>query len=127
MAEVARNLYTGATIYCGHVDTDDYPRGTRARGRHEWYAMQVEASHDFKVPLPISILCGGLDYQIEHHLFPRLPPHRLRQIAPEVQAICDAHGVKYRTGSWPRTLMKALRRLRKISSAKATVPTAVPA
>jgi linoleoyl-CoA desaturase len=127
MAEVARNLYTGATIYCGHVDTDDYPRGTRARGRHEWYAMQVEASHDFKVPLPISILCGGLDYQIEHHLFPRLPPHRLRQIAPEVQAICDAHGVKYRTGSWPRTLMKALRHLRKISSAKATVPAAATA
>jgi linoleoyl-CoA desaturase len=122
LSEVARNLYTGATIYCGHVDATDYDRGTRARGRHEWYAMQVEASHDFQVPLPFSILCGGLDYQIEHHLFPRLPPNRLREIAPEVQAICEAHGVTYRTASWPRTLFRSLRRLRAIASAKVTRP-----
>jgi linoleoyl-CoA desaturase len=122
LSEVARNLYTGATIYCGHVDTTDYERGTRARGRHEWYAMQVEASHDFQVPLPLSILCGGLDYQIEHHLFPRLPPNRLREIAPQVRAICEAHGVTYRTASWPRTLFNSLRRLRSISSAKVSRP-----
>ncbi len=120
LADVARNVYTGATIYCGHIDATDYPRGRRARGRHEWYAMQVEGSHDFQVPLPISILCGGLDYQIEHHLFPRLPPHRLRQIAPRVRAACEAHGVTYRTGSWPRTLGKSLARLRKLASASAT-------
>ena len=85
-----------------------WPAGTRARGRGEWYAMQVEASRDFEVSLPLSILCGGLDRQIEHHLFPTLPPPRLREIAPEVRAICERHGVEYKTDSWPRTLKKAL-------------------
>ena len=44
--------------------------------------MQVEATNNFEVSRPISILCGGLDQQIEHHLFPRLPPNRLRADRP---------------------------------------------
>jgi linoleoyl-CoA desaturase len=114
MAETLRDLYSAATIYCGHVgdDVEAYPEGTRARGRGEWYAMQVRATSNFQVSRPLSILCGGLDYQIEHHLFPRLQPERLREIAPEVRAACEAHGVPYRTGTWGSVLKKALRRVR---------------
>jgi fatty acid desaturase len=50
----------------------------------------------------------GLDRQIEHHLFPTLPPARLREIAPEVRAICERHGVAYKTDTWRRRLQKAL-------------------
>jgi linoleoyl-CoA desaturase len=117
LAETMRDLYSAATIYCGHVGEDvaAYDEGTRAHGRGEWYAMQVEASNDFEVSRPLSILCGGLDRQIEHHLFPRLPPERLREIAPEVRAACEAHGVAYKTDTWPRTLKKALRHVRALS------------
>jgi linoleoyl-CoA desaturase len=110
MAETLRDLYSAATIFCGHVGDDvaAYDEGTRAHGRGEWYAMQIEASNDFEVSLPISILCGGLDRQIEHHLFSTLPPQRLRQIAPEVREICARYGVEYRTDTWGRTLRKAL-------------------
>jgi len=113
MAETMRDLYSAATIYCGHVgeDVKAYDEGTRAHGRGEWYAMQVEATNNFEVSLPVSILCGGLDRQIEHHLFPRLPPNRLREIAPEVRAVCEDHGVTYRTASWGSTLKKALRHI----------------
>jgi len=114
MAETMRDVYSAATIYCGHVGEDvaAYPEGSRAHGRGEWYAMQVEATNNFEVSLPVSMLCGGLDRQIEHHLFPRLPPNRLREIAPEVRAACQAHGVAYRTASWGHTLKKALRHVR---------------
>jgi linoleoyl-CoA desaturase len=117
MAEVLRDFYTAATIYCGHIGEGvaDYPEGTRAKGRGEWYAMQVESTNNFKVCLPVSILCGGLDYQIEHHLFPKLPPDRLRRIAPEVRAACEAHGITYRSGTWWGTLKKALVRMRNLS------------
>ena len=70
--------------------------------------MQVEASNDFEVSLPVSMLCGGLDKQIEHHLFPTLPPPRLREIAPEVQEVCERYGVEDKTDTWGRTLRKAL-------------------
>jgi NADPH-dependent stearoyl-CoA 9-desaturase len=117
LAETLRDVYSAATIYCGHVgeETAAYPEGTRAHGRGEWYAMQIEATNNFEVSLPISILCGALDKQIEHHLFPRLPPNRLRQIAPEVRALCEKHGIRYRTGSWGSALKGALKRIARLS------------
>jgi fatty acid desaturase len=117
MSELLRDLYSAATIFCGHIGEDvaDYAPGTRAHGRAEWYRMQVEAANDFEVPLPVSILCGALDRQIEHHLFPRFPPNRLREIAPEVRAACVEAGVEYRTGSWGGTLAKVVKRLAKLS------------
>ncbi len=60
---------------------------------------------------PLSILCGALDRQIEHHLFPKLPPERLRQISPRVRAACEKFGVRYQTASWGATLKRALRRI----------------
>jgi linoleoyl-CoA desaturase len=110
LAEVMRDLYSAATIYCGHVgdDVQSFPVGTKATSRGHWYAMQIAATNNFEVSRPISILCGGLDRQIEHHLFPTLPPERLREIAPEVRAICEKYGVEYKTDTWGRTLKKAL-------------------
>ncbi len=45
-----------------------------------------------------SILCelnGGLNYQIEHHLFPRIHHSYYPQIAPLVKAYCEGRGIRY--------------------------------
>lgn len=120
LSEVGRDLYAAATIYCGHVGASDYPASAHAKGRAHWYVMQVEAARNIEVPHVISVLCGGLDKQIEHHLFPRLPPNRLREIAPRVRSLCEAHGVRYRSASWPRTLRDVFRELRSLASPNAT-------
>ena len=77
--------------------------------------MQVESAHDYAVPSWVSVLCGALDYQIEHHLFPKLPPNRLREIAPKVAAICERYGVRYGRKTWGENLLAALRRLGRMS------------
>jgi NADPH-dependent stearoyl-CoA 9-desaturase len=117
LASTIRDYYTAATIYCGHVGEDvaDFPEGTKAHGRGEWYKMQIEAANNFEVPWAVSVLCGALDKQIEHHLFPRFPTQRLREIAPEVRKVCIEHGVEYRTGSWGETLGGVFRKLVKLS------------
>jgi fatty acid desaturase len=117
LAEVMRDVYSAATIFCGHVGdaVHSYPTETRARGRGHWYAMQVEATNNFEVARPISVLCGGLDRQIEHHLFPSLPPPRLREISPEVRAICERYGISYRTDTWGHTLKAALAHIGKLA------------
>ena len=117
LTEVMRDVYSAATIFVGHVGEDvaDYEEGTKAHSRGEWYKMQVEATHNYEVPLPVSILCGALDRQIEHHLFPKLPTNRLREIAPKVRAVCEAHGVTYRTASWGSRLRKVFRRFDQLS------------
>ncbi|HKU41948.1 MAG TPA: acyl-CoA desaturase [Polyangiales bacterium] len=116
LSEVGRDLYAGAIIYCGHVGAADYPADTEPPTRAHWYAMQVEAARDVELPPVLSILCGALDRQIEHHLFPRLPPNRLRELAPRVRAICETYGVAYRSDSWPRTLRSVFAELRRLAS-----------
>jgi linoleoyl-CoA desaturase len=117
LAETMRDVYSAATIYCGHVggDVKSYPAGKKAQSRGEWYAMQIEATNNFEVGFPFNVFCGGLERQIEHHLFPTLPPPRLREIAAEVRDICARHGVEYKSASWPRTLKKALTHISALS------------
>ncbi len=117
LSELMRDLYTAATIYCGHVggEVAHYPEGTRPRSKGERYAMQVEASNNFEVSRGLSVLCGALDLQIEHHLFPSLPPERLREVASEVEAVARAHGVTYRSASWGATLAEALTHIARLS------------
>jgi len=116
-ADMMRDVYTCATIYAGHFGDDlkYYDCGFKATGRGEWYKSQVEAAHDLDVPSLVSYLCGALDYQIEHHLFPKLPPNRLRQIQPKIERICRQYGVRYHRETWGKTLKMALRRIAKMS------------
>lgn len=44
---------------------------------------------------------GGLNYQIEHHLFPSMARNKLKEAQPLVRAFCEAHGISYHeTTSW---------------------------
>lgn len=117
LADVLRDIYTCATIYAGHFgeDLQYYVKSSRPKGRGEWYKAQIEAAHDFEVPRIVSLLCGALDYQIEHHLFPKLPPNRLREIAPKVQDICERFGVRYSKAGWGETLKLALSKIAKMA------------
>jgi fatty acid desaturase len=48
----------------------------------------------------ISVFMGGLNYQIEHHLFPSMARPNLRRAQP-LAAYCAAQGVPYtRTRLW---------------------------
>jgi linoleoyl-CoA desaturase len=61
-----------------------------------WAVHQVETTVDFcpRNPLLTWVL-GGLNYQIEHHLFPRVPHTHYRRIAEIVQRNARRHGVRY--------------------------------
>ena len=44
---------------------------------------------------------GGLNYQIEHHLFPNMPRNRLKESRNIVRSFCDGRGIPYHsTGFW---------------------------
>jgi sphingolipid 8-(E)-desaturase len=38
---------------------------------------------------------GGLNFQIEHHLFPRIPRVHFRRLQPIIQEFCLKHDLKY--------------------------------
>jgi len=87
-------LQTGSSVGEG-ISTWHATPPARSRGRGEWYRFQVETSKNYPLPELATILCGGLDRHIEHHLWPDLPPHRLRALSGRVRALCAKHGVRY--------------------------------
>jgi Fatty acid desaturase len=67
----------------------------------DFLRRQVLMSRNISGGPLMSIFMGGLNYQIEHHLFPTMARPYLRKAQPLVAAYCAAQGVAYtRTTLW---------------------------
>lgn len=64
-----------------------------------WFKSQVETSSTYGGAIA-GALTGGLNFQVEHHLFPRMSSAWYPYIAPKVREICKKHGVKYAYYPW---------------------------
>lgn len=64
-------------------------------GRPDFLHEQVLTARNISGSPLIDFWYGGLNYQIEHHLFPSLPRNRLCRAAPLVRDYCAAHGLDY--------------------------------
>ena len=114
LANVIRNMWSFAVIFCGH-----FPEGVEffdaedveGESRGDWYRRQVAGSVNFTGGPIMDVLSGNLDHQIEHHLFPDLPANRYSSMAPRVREICARHRVPYNTGSMARQFGSVFRRV----------------
>ena len=62
----------------------------------EWAVYQVKATSNFAVNNKIiSWFVGGLNFQVEHHLFPRISHVHYPAISKIVRNACHAHGIPY--------------------------------
>jgi len=61
----------------------------------DFLRRQVLTSRNVRGGLLTDFALGGLNYQIEHHLFPNMPRASLRRAKPLVRAHCAALGVPY--------------------------------
>lgn len=113
-ANVVRNLWSFAVIFCGHFPdgVSVFPREAADDERQgAWYLRQILGSANFEGGALMHVLSGNLDHQIEHHLFPDVPSNRYAEAAPKVQEICERHGIPYNTGSFPRQLATVARKI----------------
>jgi fatty acid desaturase len=61
----------------------------------DFLRRQVLTSRNVRGGRTIDVALGGLNYQIEHHLFPNMPTPNLRRAQPIVRQYCDELGVDY--------------------------------
>lgn len=94
-------LTLAVTFQLAHcLEEADFPSAgdISAAGRAEWARHQVETTVDFA---PRSRLAtwylGGLNFQIEHHLFSRVLHTHYPAMAEVVREVCERHGVRYRS------------------------------
>ena len=77
----------------------------------DYVLLQTSATVNFRTGRLGRLVCSGLEYQIEHHLFPNLSHVYYPKLAAVVREFCRTHGLPYRCYSWPVALWKSLRTL----------------
>ena len=61
----------------------------------DFFRRQVLTSRNVKAHPLTDFWYGGLNYQIEHHLFPNMPRNKLKEAQKVAKAICKKHSVPY--------------------------------
>jgi fatty acid desaturase len=72
-----------------------------------------------------TFMLGGLNYQIEHHLFPTMPRPNLARAQPIIEAYCAEHELSYRQDSLVGSYRQTWRHLRQVG-ARAPQPSRQP-
>ncbi len=105
-------LHMGAVFAPNHKGMPVLERETKL----DYLRQQALTSRDV-IPNPvIDFAYGGLNYQIEHHLFPNMPRNRLRGAREVVKTFCKERGIPYHeTGFW-RSHVEILGYLHEVSA-----------
>jgi len=93
-----------------------------ATDKIDFLRRQVLTSRNVRGGRLTDFALGGLNYQIEHHLFPSMPRPSLRRAQPLIAAFCAEHDLPYCQASLLGSYAQALRHLNQIG--KLTRPAA---
>ncbi|MCU1534919.1 MAG: acyl-CoA desaturase, partial [Glaciihabitans sp.] len=69
----------------------------------DFLRRQVLMSRNVRGGLLVDVVLGGLNYQIEHHLFPSMPRPNLRRAGEIVREYCESKGIVYTQASLPES------------------------
>lgn len=81
----------------------------------EWIKTQINSSLNIDNNLYMDWFHGGLNLQIEHHLFPRLSKYNLRIAQKYIINFCKKHNLKYNSMSFLDANIKTIKHLNKIA------------
>jgi fatty acid desaturase len=102
----------GYVLFAGfapaHLPAEAALLDRRARGADEYLAAVAATSLNIRTGPLGRFLCSGVDYQIEHHLFPGYCHVYYAKMAPIVEAYLRARGLPYRRVGWAEGVWKAL-------------------
>ena len=110
--QLLMGLYIGSTFAPNHkgmlVLDDKTPL--------DFLRRQVLTSRNVKSGRLNDYLYGGLNYQIEHHLFPNMPRNRLKEAQEIVMPFCQGHSISYYETGVVRSHVEILQYLHQVSA-----------
>ncbi|WP_186274777.1 fatty acid desaturase family protein [Mycobacterium kubicae] len=101
LANVIRNVWAHAIIFCGHFPDQTYTftqDEVENETRGGWYVRQLIGAANIEGSPLFHVISGNLGYQVEHHLYPDMPSSRYSEIAPKVKDICERYELPYNSG-----------------------------
>ena len=107
-SRLLRNLVAGFVLsivfQLAHtVEHTHFPLPDVSTGKmeDEWAIHQIKTTANFATRNKvISWLVGGLNFQIEHHLFPGVPRYQYPEIQKMVKKFCTENGIRYHETTW---------------------------
>jgi fatty acid desaturase len=106
-------LYMGSSFAPNHVGMPIVPRDAKL----DFFSKQVRTSRNVSGGWWATVLMGGLNYQIEHHLFPSMPRPHLARARQLVREHCRANDVPYTETSLLRAWGIVVRYLNRVGLA----------
>jgi fatty acid desaturase len=108
-------LLLGGAFAPNHIGMPIVP----PNGKVDFLRRQVLMSRNVRGGRVIDFALGGLNHQIEHHLFPNMPRPNLRRAKPIVRDYCARHKVSYTETSLLEAYGVVVRYLNKVGLAGA--------
>ncbi|WP_252199666.1 acyl-CoA desaturase [Brevibacterium sp. RIT 803] len=84
-------LHMGGSFAPNHKGQPIVPKDVKI----DFLRRQTLMSRNISGGRPMGFLMGGLNYQIEHHLFPSMPSVNLHKVQPMVREYCAQKDIKY--------------------------------
>ena len=101
-------VYMGCSFAPNHKGMPTLPPGHQL----DYLRKQVLTSRNVYGGRWVDFVLGGLNFQIEHHLFPTMPRPNLRRAQALVRDFCDRHRIDYAQCGLLRSYAHVLRHLR---------------
>ena len=95
--------------------------------RLDFFSKQVRTSRNIRGGWWATTLMGGLNYQVEHHLFPNMPRPHLSKAREIVRDYCAANDVPYTETSLGRSYAIVIQYLNRVGLAAGADPFDCPA
>ena len=105
LANVIRNVWAHAIIFCGHFPDQTYTfsqEEVENETRGDWYLRQLVGAANIDGSPLFHVISGNLGYQVEHHLYPDMPSSRYSEIAPRIKDICERYKLPYNSGRFSK-------------------------
>jgi len=105
--ECVTGYYLTFNFQVSHVSpVADFPEYEKPLFTYEWAPSQLLSTVDYAHDSPVAtFLCGALNYQSIHHLFPCVSQYYYPALAPIVQKVAKKFGIRYNyVGSFTQAL-----------------------
>ena len=107
--------YIFSSIFSINAALNHFHKDSANGQNKNWYIHQVTTSNNFGSHWPHYYTSIGLNYQIEHHLFPAVNHCHLRDIQPIVKSLCEKHSIPYHhAGGYKEAIMGVYDHLREM-------------
>lgn len=115
MYHVAAQMFCGlllALVFSiGHNGMSVYERESKP----DFWKLQVTTTRNITPGLFMDWFTGGLNYQIDHHLFPLMPRHNLCKVNPLIKSLCKQYDIPFHETDFVTGLSEVVDQLAEIS------------